>query len=363
MTLSQSGIIEQQVRSDYERARRKAFLTEVGKLLGQRTNELLSFEEVSHSLGTTNQTYRGQQIVAVKQIIGSVDRYADFDRQFQPSNSSTRDRWKAIDRAYYNDVILPPVMLYKVGDVYFVKDGNHRVSVAKARGIQFVDAEVTEVRSRIPLTRDTDPRELLLLAEYGRFLEQTDLDRLRPGADIRFSKLGRYDILLDHIRVHRYFHQLDTGVSLSWPEAVGDWYDHLYCPVVEATRFNNVLADFSGLTEADLYLWVMDYSYYQAINEGQTLSPGEATVSLGAEFGKREGIRALLNLPAAISRGAQRVLEISTQAIARAISSGAPTYEEGLAMQPLPIFIADDEFDAQVERGREATQRQELVSH
>ncbi len=355
--MTTSGLIEEQVRVDYERARRKSFLTDLGKLLGKQGSELLSFEQVVQSLGTTNQTYRGAQTVDVDQIVGSVDRYADFDRRFLPNNAATRDRWKSIDRAYYEDAILPSVILYKVGEVYFVKDGNHRISVAKARGIQFVDAEVTEVRSRIPLTADTDPREMLALAEYGRFLEQTDLDHLRPEQNVRFSKLGRYDILLDHIRVHRYFYQIDTGTSLGWPEAVTSWYDNLYCPVAEASRRDHILEDFPGATEADLYLWVMDYSYYLARDEGKKLSPAEAAADYSAAFGKHDGIHALLNLPARISRGAQQVFAITGRLLERAISSAPATYEEGMTMQPLPVFMPEDELEANVERAREVTER------
>jgi hypothetical protein len=345
-------IINEQVNVDYERARRKAWLNELTAIFTRRRNELLSFDKVSKLVGTSNQTYRGMQIVPIEKVVGSVDRYEDFDREFLPAQTSTRTRWTSIDRAYYEDVTLPPVTLYKVGDVYFVKDGNHRVSVAHQKGVHFIDAEVIEVRSRVPLTKDTDPRELLLLAEYGRFLEQTNLDALRPQQHIIFTALGRYDVLLEHISVHRYFFGLDhEGQALTWEQAVQSWYDTLYMPVVRTIRENDILADFPHRTEADLYLWVMDHRYSLAVEEGLQISPEEATRDYDERYGRtREGLRALLSLPATMVRGVGHVFEITGRMIGRALSASAATAEG----PSLPLMVTPDQFDQALERGRTA---------
>jgi hypothetical protein len=119
------------------------------------------------------QFYRGVQQVPVSKIIGSVDRYHDFDRRFLPTQSHTRPRWESVDIAHHTDVQLPPVQLYKVGEAYFVKDGNHRVSVAKEQGADYIDAEVIDCPTTVPLpVTISGQQELLLLAEYARFLEQ-----------------------------------------------------------------------------------------------------------------------------------------------------------------------------------------------
>jgi hypothetical protein len=344
-------IINTLVNQDYERARRKAWLNEVATLFTHRKNDLLSFDEVARLVGSSNQSYRGMQTAPIEQIIGSVDRYADFDREFLPAQTSTRQRWTSIDRAYYQDVVLPPVTLYKVGDVFFVKDGNHRVSVAHQKGVKFIDAEVIEVRSKVPITKDTDARELLLLAEYGRFLEQTNLDQLRPVQQIIFSSLGRYDVLLEHIRVHRYFYSIDhPGETLTWEQAVQSWYDTLYMPVVSTIRENNILTDFPGKTEADLYLWVMDHRYSLA-EQGQQVSPEQATEDYDEKYGRsHEGLKALLALPAAMRRGVSHVFEISGRLIMRALNSGRPTAEEPLQ----PLILSPDEIERQVQRSRTA---------
>ena len=129
-------MVEEQVRTDFDRARHKAFRNELLSYFSRRPNALLSFHEVRKRYKPEQESYRGMQEVPVRQIIGSVDRFRDFDRAFLPRHARSAGRWQNVDRAYYQDVRLPPVQLYKVGDVYFVKDGNHRVSVARERGVQ-----------------------------------------------------------------------------------------------------------------------------------------------------------------------------------------------------------------------------------
>jgi len=100
---------------------------------------------------------------------------------------------------------LPPIEVYQIGEVYFVQDGNHRVSVAYQLGARYIQAYVTEVQTRVPLTPDVQPVDLILMAEYADFLEGTRLDELRPGADLRTSIPGQYQALSEHIDVHRYY--------------------------------------------------------------------------------------------------------------------------------------------------------------
>src|SRR5207302_7122402 len=143
----------------------------------------------------------------------------------------------------------------KVGNVYFVKDGNHRVSVAKEKGVEYIDAEVIEcpLPVSLPLKEIKDPRDLLRLAEYAHFLEKTKLDKLRPGVRIEFTSLGRYDVLLEHISAHRWYMGIDQNRPVEWEEAVLDWYDNIYLPLVKVIEENNILADFPGRTPGDLY--------------------------------------------------------------------------------------------------------------
>jgi hypothetical protein len=101
--------------------------------------------------------------------------------EFLPIQSQTKGRWISIDKAHYEDIYLPPVDLYKIGEIYFVKDGNHRVSVARERGQEYMDAYVTEIDIPVMLTSDTTLDQLDLKQEESEFILETELGRLRPA--------------------------------------------------------------------------------------------------------------------------------------------------------------------------------------
>ncbi len=249
-------------QADFDTARRKAFWHETFSHLSNRPNRLLSWDKVRGKLGIRGQVYRGVQTVPVSKIIGSVGRYRDFDRAFLPRQDKLANRWSSIARAYYDDVNLPPVKLYQVGDAYFVLDGNHRVSVAREQGVEFIDAEVLEAKTAVPVTADLDADDLEIMGEYAHFLERTHLNRLRPDQNVEFTIGGGYERLLKHIAVHRYFMGLEQERFIPEDEAVCDWYDHLYQPLAQIIHEKNVLADFPNRTKADLYLWIMDHQHY-----------------------------------------------------------------------------------------------------
>lgn len=272
--------------TDYSAARTKAFFNSVLARLAGRPNRLLSFDQVKDKLTLRGSFYRGLQTVLVKNIIGSVDRYRDFDRAFLPSQTHTASRWKTINQFFRSETELPPVKLYQIGDAYFVLDGNHRVSVAREHGVEYIDAEVIEVRSRVPLTPDMNADDLEIWGEYDEFLERTRLDKLRPEQNIRFTIAGGYEQLLEHIAVHRYFMGLDEKRDIVEEEAVTHWYDTVYLPIVEIIHDQNVLTDFPGRTEADLYLWLMDHLHH--MREAQReVNPAQAAQEFAEEFGER----------------------------------------------------------------------------
>ena len=146
--------------------------------------------------------------------------------------------------------------MYQLGDVYFVKDGHHRVSVARHLGWKSIPARVIEVRTRAPLASDMDPAALIQAREYVDFLERTHLDRVRPQASIAVSRLGRYDRILEDILGHRYFLGLQQYREVDMEEASASWYDNVYKPIADLIREYDILAHFPGRTEADLYLWI-----------------------------------------------------------------------------------------------------------
>jgi hypothetical protein len=206
--------------------------------------------------------------VPISRIIGSVDRYRDFDRAFLPRQDFMAERWQKVSRAWYQDISLPPILLYQVGDVYFVVDGHHRVSVAREKGQTEIDAEVRECAVRVPVSPDLRPDDLEILGAQVEFLERTGLDRLRPAAGVEVTILGGYDRMLEHIAVHRYFMGLDFQRDVPEDEAVNHWYDTVYQPIVAVIREADILKAFPGRTEADLYLWVLDHRHY-LVAQGQ----------------------------------------------------------------------------------------------
>ncbi len=263
-------------QADYSAARTKALFRDLLALLTGRRNELLAFDEVREKLRIGGPIYRGVQTVHLDQIVGSVNRYNDFDRAFLPTQAHTASRWQRVSRAWYDEISLPPVLLYQVGAIYFVVDGNHRVSVAREQGQEYIDAEVRECQVRVPVTPDLEPDDLEVLGAAVEFLERTGLDRLRPGAIITVTILGGYERMLEHIAVHRYFMGLDFQRSVGETEAVEHWYDTVYQPVIQVVRSNNILKAFPRRTEADFYLWVMDHRHY-LVSQGKAnlVEPGQ----------------------------------------------------------------------------------------
>ena len=270
-----SNDLNERARADFGRARFKAFLNRVRSVVSGRPGTLLSYDEVKSALHIGGPIYRGVRTVRVEDIVGSLNRYHQFDRAFLPVEDRIAARWQSVDRAFYQEISLPPVVLYKVGGVYFVVDGHHRVSVAREQGQEFIEAEVRECATRVNITPDLMPEDLVILGEKVHFLERTHLDSLRPESRVRLTIPDGFDRMLQHIAEHRYFMGLDLKRDVSEEEAVTHWYDTVYLPIVKIIRKSKILKDFPGKTEGDLYLWVLDHQSYLVEEEGQTLQPPE----------------------------------------------------------------------------------------
>jgi hypothetical protein len=269
-----SADFDSRTRADFSKARFKSFINQVMAVLsGQPPTTLLSYDEIKEKLHVGGPIYRGVKTIRVKQIAGSLNRYHEFDRAFLPKEDQLASRWQKVDRAFYQDVNLPPVVLYKVGEVYFVVDGHHRVSVAREKGQEFIDAEIRECATRVNITANVRPEDLEILGTKVRFLERTALDRLRPQANIKTTIPDGFERMLEHIAVHLYFMGLDLKRDITEEEAVAHWYDTVYMPIVEVIRKSDILKDFPGKTEGDLYLWTLDHQHYLSKEQGEPLEP------------------------------------------------------------------------------------------
>jgi nucleotide-binding universal stress UspA family protein len=286
--------------NDFYRVRSQADLREIIARFSGKSTELLSYEEVRQKLRAYKGSEQGLKDIPLNAIIGSVGRYSDFTRDFLPKSNVNRDRWASIKLASEGLYGLPPIEVYQLGEVYFVIDGNHRVSVARQNGMKEIAAYVTEVKSKVSLSPDVKPDELILKAEYVQFLEQTGIDSLRPDAILEVSSPGQYPILEEHIDVHRHYMGIEQEREIPYSEAVEDWYDHIYMPVIHIIRESGILRYFPQRTETDLYLWISKYRNELEDQLGWHIRPESALLDLssrhtpeGKSIFKRAGTKLL----------------------------------------------------------------------
>lgn len=246
---------------DFWRAYRRAFWRKLSAWITGKNNALLPYHQVRQEIPFQGQRDLGIQTIPIEKIVGSAGRYRDFDRAFLPTQRQTSERWVNISAARYADIELPPIETYKVGDVYFVKDGNHRVSVARERGQALIDAYVIEIEIPIALTKDTEIDQLKQKRSYAHFMQRTGLSRLRPDADLELSMSEEYDRLLEHIDTHRYYLGLERQKDVPYHEAVTSWYDNVYLPLIEQIQAHGLPQQFPQRTLTDLYWWVSEYQW------------------------------------------------------------------------------------------------------
>ena len=288
--MSESSMVPQ-VR-EWKQARRTAFIQETLGVLTQRPASLLSFDQVHERLQLKNVQYLGLQDVPIDRIVGSVGRYGDFTRAFFPRSDHLRGRWENIQRLIASGRSLPPVELYKVGQVFFVRDGNHRVSVARQRGFSSIEALVWEYDAPVPLQPDSDIDDLLCRAAQEAFLERTGVDRLCTGLNIELTQPDGYNILLAEMERFREVLTTMEGRELSPDESVTLWCEIRYIPVVEIIRRRAILQDFPGRTEADLYLWLCRNRRELEADYRQHIMMEEAARDLATRHGRSlPGIR------------------------------------------------------------------------
>ena len=257
--MSEKMAYQHQARTDFGRVRKKEILGRILGLLKPQKDEMLSLGEVRSLVRPRTEHYRGLKAVALSRIVGSEGRYKDFNRAFLPRHDRLMGRWTRVDVAHYQDVILPPVKLFEIGGVYFVRDGNHRVSVAKAKRAEFIDAEVISLSSEIAIRPDMGKDELkkaVIDFEKRKFFEETGLDKQCPGCVIDFNEVGRYDEIKEHVLEHKWYMNLNKTEEIPFQEALLSWYDRVYMPIVRIIREGKLLSRFPNETESDLYVFI-----------------------------------------------------------------------------------------------------------
>jgi hypothetical protein len=285
--------------NEFKQARRQAVLETIIHRLQGRSVELLSYNEIADMLKVQGRSERGIQTIPVAAIVGSVGRYNDFTRSFLPRHDWDAQRWAKV-KAAGQAAEFAPIEVYKVGEAYFVLDGNHRVSIARRFGIEFIQAEVIEVFTRVPISPDIQPDELIIKAEYAAFLTWTQLDKLRPFANLQVTIPGQYEKIENHIEVHRFFLEMEEGIELSDDEAVVRWFDEAYMPLIEAIREQGMLYEFPQRTETDLYMWLATHQAQLRNLLGWQVRPSTAVSQFSAQFKQKNPM----------SRAYQKVLNV-----------------------------------------------------
>ena len=256
-----TGFPGSDAQSDFSRARRSRLLAEIGRRLRREPDDvalMLPFEEVVESLGRVGQHDLGLQVVPLDAIVGSVDRTVDFDRGLRPTSARLRSRWERIAAAQRRGEALPPVSLYKVGDLYFIRDGHHRVSVAKSLGRKDIDAYVTEVTTRLKLGEDTLVSDLPLKDHERLFRERVPLP---PEARerIRVTDPWDYGALAEAVEAWGFRAMQNRGTYMDRREVARHWFQEEYEPVVELLRAGDLIAE--DETETEAYMRVADDRY------------------------------------------------------------------------------------------------------
>ena len=287
--MKDNSFVAAQAEQDFSKARQRAWVQSLKTIVNPEAGELLSFHDIKGLLKPGKEKYLGMMAVPIANIVGSEDRYQDFSRHFFPKKEHLRNRWMSIDKAHLSDVILPPIKLLKIGELFFVRDGNHRVSVALSQGVMTIDAEVIELTAEVEVDKNSTREDILkavLAFERQDVLSQTGLDLIIPTEMIEFTSPGRWHELLNHIEGHKYFMNLDSEEEIPFDEAARSWYNNLYLPIVQIVRRDGSLARFPNRTEGDLYVWMIKHWHSLKEQYGQEYPLDQAASEFAASHGK-----------------------------------------------------------------------------
>lgn len=246
--------------NDFLRVRRRQVLSRLSAWLRRApddVNIMLPFDEVVAALGRTGERRLGLQVISLDSIVGSVDRTRDFDRRFRPTSGRVRERWQRLALAHRRGEAIPPIEVYRIGDLHFVSDGHHRVSVAHALGLKTIDAYVTEVRTRLSAGGIRYKGDLIV-KDYRRiFLDRVPLRGEARGA-ITLTDPWDYAELAESVEGWGFRLMQDERTFLDRATVARRWYEEEFVPVVQMLREAGMS---EAQTDAEAYLWVSAERY------------------------------------------------------------------------------------------------------
>ena len=274
---------------DFRNARRRGALESIWSTLTGSAKHLIPFQQVEQQLQYEQLSKLGLVEIPLDAIVGSVNRPSDFTRKFFPREGIDPGRWQQVKRGMAQAI--RPIDVYQIDQTYFVLDGNHRVSVARQRGMTHIPAYVTKIESTIPLTPDDDINDLIIKNQQVRFRKETGLEKSRPDLEFATSFPGGYQQLLEQIRSHQQAlraHQRGTATLQKAPES---WVEEVYLPILQKVSQSGLLRDFPERTPTDLYIWLTRYQKQISERYGWEIQPEAALDSLAGTYSRQLGQR------------------------------------------------------------------------
>jgi hypothetical protein len=255
-----TGFPRADVENDFLRLRRRQILARLAYRLRREpddVNLILPFDDVVSALGQRGERSLGQQTIKLDTVVGTVDSRRDFDRHFRPTSGRVRERWERLALAQRRGESIPPIEVYRIGELHFVRDGHHRVSVAIAAGQKVIDAHVTEVLTVVP-AKGIRGRRDLLLKNYERMFRSRVPLHAQAYARIVFADPWSYAELGEGVEAWGYRCMQAERQFLDREQVARRWWSEEYLPVV---RMLNAADLVGGGTEAEAYLCVAKERY------------------------------------------------------------------------------------------------------
>jgi hypothetical protein len=255
-----TGLPSADAQGDFSRARRRRALARLSARLRRAddVNHILPFEEVARALGRVGERRLGEQLIPLDSIVGTVDRSREFDRDFRPTSPRVRERWQRINLAQRKGQAMPPIDVYRIGELHFVKDGHHRVSVARALGHKDINAYVTEVQTQIGADRGVRLRDLPLKSHQRLFYERVPL----PAEELEHIHLSdewRYAALAEAVEAWGFRASQARGEPMSRQEVAESWLHDEYEPVIAMLRDAQLVP--KGVSDTEAYMKVAALRY------------------------------------------------------------------------------------------------------
>ena len=247
-----TGFPRADVENDFLRARRRQVLARLAQRLRREpddVNLILPFDEVVAALGRRGERSLGLRTIQLATVVGTVDSSRDFDRRFRPTSSRVRARWENLALAQRRGESIPPIDVYRIGEMHFVQDGHHRVSIALATGQQVIDAYVTEVLTVISAEGVHNRGDLLVKSYERLFRARVPLPE-QAYAKISFSDPWFYAELGGAVEAWGFRCMQDEHVFMDRAEIARRWFAEEYRPVVRMLRAADMIG---SRTEAEAY--------------------------------------------------------------------------------------------------------------